>query len=192
MKNILLKKVNNNVNKNYISKISNIIDNIRNVSFEVFFDNIKVFELDNMIISIMSMRDGSGNMSALIISNRDNDTKEIIKSLNLRDKFAISGSVSFDINHTYNMLNELTNNKIKKELLKDKILYVNSIEKIEHKKKRENEKVEMFGVDVVKLYNYDLNKAYDIVKQNTDYLKDISKEEVKEIKFSYFKDIIIL
>ena len=189
MKNIILKKINNNVNQNYISKIDNIVDNIRNVSFEVFFDNIKIFELDNIIISIMSMRDGSGNMSALIISNRDNDIKEIIKSFNLKDKFAISGSVSFNINDTYKVLSELTNNKVKKELLKDKVLYVNSIKKVEHKN---NNEVKLFNIDIVKLYEYDLDKAYDIIKLNTDYLNDISKDEVKDIKFSYFKDIIIL
>lgn len=190
MKEVKFKKIDNNVNRNYISKIGNIVDKVRNVSFEVFFDNINVYELDNTIISIMSMRDGTGNMSALIVSNRDKDTKDIIKSINEKDKFAISGSVSFDIDNTYKVLSELTNNKVKKELLKSKVLYVNAINKIEHKKKNEDDI--LFGIDIVKLYDYDLDKAYNLIKNNTDYLNEISKEEVKEIKFSYYKDIIIL
>ncbi len=51
---------------------------------------------------------------------------------------------------------------------------------------------EFFGIEIVKLYNYDVNKAYDFVKRNTDYLDNISIDEVKEIMFSCNKDIIIL
>ena len=50
----------------------------------------------------------------------------------------------------------------------------------------------LFGEEIVRLYNYNLDKAYNFVKDNTDYLKDISIEEVKEINFSAYKDIIIL
>lgn len=54
------------------------------------------------------------------------------------------------------------------------------------------EENKMFGIDIVELYNYDLEKAYNFTISNTDYLKNISIEEVKEIKFSCYKDIIIL
>ena len=52
--------------------------------------------------------------------------------------------------------------------------------------------VKLFGVDIVKLYNYNLDKAYNFVKDNTDYLIDVPIEEVKNINFSSYKDIIIL
>ena len=52
--------------------------------------------------------------------------------------------------------------------------------------------VKLFGVDIVKLYNYNLDKAYNFVKDNTDYLIDVPIEEVKNINFSAYKDIIIL
>lgn len=48
------------------------------------------------------------------------------------------------------------------------------------------------GVLLTDLYNYDLNEAYEFVKKNTDYLKEIKKTEVKQIEFSYYKDIVIL
>jgi len=50
----------------------------------------------------------------------------------------------------------------------------------------------LFGIDIVNLYNYNLNKAYNFVKDNTDYLANISIEEVKDINFSATADIIIL
>lgn len=52
--------------------------------------------------------------------------------------------------------------------------------------------VKLFGVDIVKLYNYNLDKAYNFVKDNTDYLIDVPIEEVKNINFSATKDIIVL
>lgn len=52
--------------------------------------------------------------------------------------------------------------------------------------------VKLFGVDIVDLYNYNLDKAYNFVKDNTDYLVDISIDEVKDINFSATKDIIVL
>ena len=52
--------------------------------------------------------------------------------------------------------------------------------------------VKLFGVDIVKLYNYNLDNAYNFVKDNTDYLIDVPIEEVKNINFSAYKDIIIL
>lgn len=56
----------------------------------------------------------------------------------------------------------------------------------------DEEKIKLFGIDIIKLYNYNLDKAYNIVKNNTSYLDNIYIDEVKEIKFSYYKDIIIL
>ena len=52
--------------------------------------------------------------------------------------------------------------------------------------------VKLFGVDIVDLYYYNLDKAYNFVKDNTDYLVDISTDEVKDINFSATKDIIVL
>lgn len=51
---------------------------------------------------------------------------------------------------------------------------------------------ELFGIDIVEVYDYSLDKAYNLIKDNTDYLDNISINEVKEIKFSSYKDIIIL
>lgn len=54
------------------------------------------------------------------------------------------------------------------------------------------EKTELFGIDIVKLYDCKLIESYDLVSKNTEYLNGIPIEEVKQIKFSCYKDIIIL
>lgn len=55
-----------------------------------------------------------------------------------------------------------------------------------------DEEVIIFGVNIVDLYEYKLNKKYDLIKNNTNYLENISISEIKDIQFSWYKDIIIL
>lgn len=54
------------------------------------------------------------------------------------------------------------------------------------------EEVKLFGEDIDVVYFFDLNTAYNFVNKNTNYLENITIDEVKEIKFSYYKDIFIL
>lgn len=50
----------------------------------------------------------------------------------------------------------------------------------------------IFGINLTTAYDLDLEKKYELVRTNTNYLKNTTIEEVKDIKFSIFKDIIIL
>ena len=53
-------------------------------------------------------------------------------------------------------------------------------------------KVELFGIDIDELFYPELEVAYELISKNTDYLKNIPIEDVKDIQFSIRKDIIIL
>lgn len=50
----------------------------------------------------------------------------------------------------------------------------------------------IFGIEIYKFCELDLGKAYDLVKVNTNYLDDISKDTVKEIKGSDSGNIYVL
>ncbi len=50
----------------------------------------------------------------------------------------------------------------------------------------------IFGINLVEAYDLELDKKYNLIKNNTSYLKNTAADKVKDIKFSYFKDIIIL
>lgn len=56
----------------------------------------------------------------------------------------------------------------------------------------ENDKYKMFGMENNEVYSLSLEEAYDLVKTNTNYLDNTPIEEIKEIKFSFYKDIFIL
>ena len=124
------------INDDYISKIGHIVDKVTNVNFEVMFDDIKIFELENEIIVLMSMRDGTGNMSAVLLGAKDLETKNTIKNINLNDKYLITSNIPFDLDYVYDGLRERIKDdkKIKKEMLKNKVLFVKAIQKIEHKR----------------------------------------------------------
>ncbi len=135
MENIRYKKIDTTPITSSLSKINNVIGNVKNVVFEVFFDDIKIYELDDVIFSILSARDGTGNISVLLVGSRDEETQNLIKSITLKDKYLIKGNISTDIDLVYKELNELTENKIDKKILKNKILFVKAINKVEHRKK---------------------------------------------------------
>lgn len=122
----------------YISKIGHIVDKAHKVSFEVFFDDIKIFELENGMIVLLSMRDGTGNMSAVLMGDKSPETMNTIKDINLKDKYLITGNIPFDLDYVYMGLLERIKDdkKIKKEMLKNKVLFVKAIQKIEHKKSK--------------------------------------------------------
>lgn len=54
------------------------------------------------------------------------------------------------------------------------------------------EEIKLFGENIERVYDYDLNTAYEFINKNTSYLKNIPIEKVKDIKFSCYKDIVIL
>ena len=49
-----------------------------------------------------------------------------------------------------------------------------------------------YGVDIVTAYDMSIQEKYNIIKENTKYLDNIDKKEIKDIKINYYKDIIIL
>ncbi len=116
----------------YISKINNIVGKVHMVTFEVFFLDIKIFELENQIIMLMGISDDTGSMSALLIGRKDEEIKNIIKTTNLEDKYRVTGNIPFDKEYVYQGLRERIKDdiKIKREMLKDKVLFVKRLEKL--------------------------------------------------------------
>lgn len=54
------------------------------------------------------------------------------------------------------------------------------------------EDTNFYGVDIVTAYDMSIQEKYNIIKENTKYLDNIDKKEIKDIKINYYKDIIIL
>ena len=54
------------------------------------------------------------------------------------------------------------------------------------------EDTDFFGVDIVDAYDLKSEELYKIIKENTKYLDKIKKEDIKDIKVTYYKEIVVL
>ena len=193
-KDIKLKTVVPIVNDGYISKIDNVVENIDDITLEVKVSKYKVFELKDIIFTILHLDDNTGSICALLVGNRnDEGLKKIISNIGINANYRVRGSILFFDEGVYEDLNDMLGNKIniKDYFVGNKLLSIVGIQNLNNNY-RDYEKIELFGVDINTLYDFDLNDAYNFINDNTDYLKNISFEEVKEIKFSCYKDIVIL
>ncbi len=116
-----------------ILKIENAVDKDRNVTFEVIVDDKNIYEFEDTIFMILNIRDDTENISALVVGNNTIETENLFKSIHLQEKYRINGNITTDIDFVYEGLLELVEDdkKIKKEMLKDKLLFVRAIQKIE-------------------------------------------------------------
>lgn len=116
-----------------ILKIENAVDKDRNVTFEVIIDDKNIYEFEDTIFMILNIRDDTENISALVVGNNTIETENLFKSIHLQEKYRINGNITTDIDFVYEGLLELVEDdkKIKKEMLKDKLLFVRAIQKIE-------------------------------------------------------------
>lgn len=100
----------------YISKIRSIVGNVTDVTLEGFFDDIKIYEFEDVILSIMSFRDGTGNISVIMIGKRNKEFKDLLATINIKDKFRISGNMEEDIYLVYNKLNNIVGSTVIKKI----------------------------------------------------------------------------
>ena len=114
-----------------ISKIENAVNKDKNVTFEVIIDDKNIYEFEDTILMILSIRDDTENISALIVGNNTIETENLFKSIRLQEKYRINGNITTDIDFVYEGLLELVKDdkKIKKEMLKNKLLLVRAIQK---------------------------------------------------------------
>ncbi len=50
----------------------------------------------------------------------------------------------------------------------------------------------MRDIDVEVLYGYNVNQSYDYLKENTNYIDNINKDDIKEVCYTFNKDAFIL
>lgn len=163
----------------FISRITGLVGKVNNVTLEGKFHNMKVYEIEDTMFVLVQFVDCSGTIPAVFVGNRNNEFKSFVEGIVMNTDYRISGNVS--------LLNDDSSEEVlpfQDEITGNKIFCIYALQDLSS--------IRLFGVDIVKLYDYDLNKAYDIVNDNTDYLKDVLIDEVKDIQFSCNKDVIIL
>lgn len=79
---------------NYISKIGNVVDKVKNATFEVIIKDIQITETDNDIAAIMEVQDETGTMKALLVGEYEEEFTKVVNSLKIGSKYHIRANVS--------------------------------------------------------------------------------------------------
>lgn len=159
----------------FISDIRGLIGNVEDVTLEVKIDDMRTFENNTYMFVLLELSDEDGNkIKGLMSGPRRNNIKELVREL-YRDAICrVRGDVT--------LMDEESSSELPFEVDSDRVLFITAIQNVDS----------LFGVNISILYDYKLNKAYNLVKTNTNYLDSISIDEVEDIKFSCYKDVIIL
>lgn len=117
----------------YITKIANIMSDIKFINLEVTITKIKKFEFNKGIITALNLKDESGSLIGFLIVNRDdNNNLKIIKDLEINKIYKVQGNVFIITNNIYEELNN-DEKEIFNELnikISDKIIGISQIKKI--------------------------------------------------------------
>ncbi len=178
-KKIRVKKIATSIPEDaFVSRIKGLVGNVKNVTLDGTFGNMMVYEVEDTMFVLVDFTDCSGKIPVLIVGARDDEFRAFVESIIMKHEYRISGNVSLvedidDVDITF--INNLNGRQV---------FCTTAIQDLSA--------IKLFGVDISKLYNYDLTKAYEFVNDHTDYLRKYPLNSVKEIVFSVFRDIIIL
>lgn len=79
---------------NYISKIGNIVDKVKDATFELIIKDIQIIENNNDIAVIMEVQDETGTMKALLVGEREEEFIKVVNSLKIDSKYRIRANIS--------------------------------------------------------------------------------------------------
>ena len=123
----MIKKKDNNIDANYISNIGDIYGNVKDVTLKAKLTTIRVFEFTDTIMCILNLDDGTGKISAFLINDKDDDFKNLVKSLTVDNTYLARGNIT-DIDKDYiNDFKKETNTNLEDYLISDKIFLIKAI-----------------------------------------------------------------
>lgn len=77
----------------FVSSIDGLISKVDRVNLLVYFTSKKIYELEDTMFVLLNMYDNSGEMSALLVGNRDADFQTLVQNIRFGLKYRIAGNV---------------------------------------------------------------------------------------------------
>ena len=87
-----LKNVSLDVDDDYITKINDIVDEVKNVTLKVVIAEVKKFEFKNGIMLCLKLKDDGGTISGILIGNRNKEVMDIINNLKRNKTYLVKGN----------------------------------------------------------------------------------------------------
>lgn len=169
-----------------ISQIATLSDNDKHVTLEVSVQLKKIQEIESTTLALLDIKDKSGCMQALLFGDNGKEFTSLLSSIKDGFTYRIGGNVATISDDTEDVelpfIDDIKGKKI--FLIRALQYYPDSMFNTEVN--------ELFGVPIEALFDYNLKQSYDFVKENTDYLDDILINDVRDIQFSLYGNVIIL
>lgn len=169
-----------------ISQIANLSDNDKHVTLEVSVQLKKIQEIESTTLALLDIKDKSGCMQALLFGDNGKEFTSLLSSIKDGFTYRIGGNVATISDDTEDVelpfIDDIKGKKI--FLIRSLQYYPDPMFNTEVN--------ELFGVSIEALFDYNLKQAYDFVKENADYLDDILINDVRDIQFSLYGNVIIL
>lgn len=101
----------------FVSSIDGIVGASKGVNLDVYFTSKKIYELEDTMFVVLDMYDGTGEMKALLVGNRDKDFTSLADGIRINDdvRYRISGNVSIPVETDdveLPFMNDIKNNKL--------------------------------------------------------------------------------
>ena len=101
----------------FVSSIDGIVGAAKGVNLDGYFTSKKIYELEDTMFVVLDMYDGTGEMKALLVGNRDKDFTSLVDSIKINNdvRYRISGNVSIPVetdDAELPFMNELKDNKL--------------------------------------------------------------------------------
>lgn len=169
-----------------ISQIATLSDNDKHITLKVSVQLKKIQEIESATFALLDIKDKSGCMQALLFGDNGKEFTSLLSSIKDGFTYRIGGNVATISEDTEDVelpfIDDIKGKKI--FLIRALQYYPDSMFNTEVN--------ELFGVPIEALFDYNLKQAYDFVKENADYLDDILINDVRDIQFSLYGNVIIL
>ena len=101
----------------FVSSIDGIVGASKGVNLDVYFTSKKIYELEDTMFVVLDMYDGTGEMKALLVGNRDKEFTSLVDGIKIDAdvRYRISGNVSISADTEdaeLSFMNDVKNNKL--------------------------------------------------------------------------------
>lgn len=169
-----------------ISQIATLSDNDKHVTLEVTVQLRKIHEIESTTFALLDIKDKSGCMQALLFGDNGKEFTSLLNGIKDGFTYRIGGNVAAISDDTEDVelpfIDDIKGKKI--FLIRALQYYPDPIFNTDVN--------ELFGVPIEALFDYNLKQSYDFVKEHTDYLDGILINDVRDIQFSLYGNVIIL
>lgn len=169
-----------------ISQIATLSENDKHVTLEVTVQLRKIQEIEDTTFALLDIKDKSDCMQALLFGDNGKEFTSLLNSIKDGFTYRIGGNVATISDDTEDVdlpfIDDIKGKKI--FLIRALQYYPDSMFNTEVN--------ELFGVSIEALFDYNLKQSYDFVKEHTNYLDGISINNVIDIQFSLYGNVIIL